>query len=134
MLRVKFLKWNLYTFEVLVYQLVLSHGLIKINIGMRSIIIIIYLSLFSSIKYSNTYSKIYIHHYLVTINFILHHTSISPYVFDIYLVELFVCKLVFLSLLSYLNTWWHISLVVFYINNILIMIETTNLEIYIDAL
>ena len=32
--------------------------------------------LFSSIKYSNTYSKKYIYHYLVTIDFILHHTSI----------------------------------------------------------
>ena len=36
------------------------HGLIRINIKLRSIIIIIYLTLFSSIKYSNTYSKIYI--------------------------------------------------------------------------
>ena len=31
--------------------------------------------LFFSIKYSNTYSKIYIYYYLVTIDFILHHTS-----------------------------------------------------------
>ena len=60
----------------LVYQLMLPHGLIRINIRMRSIIIIIYLMPFWSIKYSNTYSKTYIYHYLVTIDFILHHTSI----------------------------------------------------------
>ena len=63
-------------FCTLVYQPVLPHGLIRINIRIRLIIIIIYLMPFSSIKYSNTYSKIYIYHYLVTIDFILHHTSI----------------------------------------------------------
>ena len=46
---------------------------------------------------------------------------------NIYLVELFVFELVFLSLPSYMNISWHISWVVFYINNninnILIMIE-----------
>ena len=42
----------------LVYQLVLPHGLIKFSIKMMSIIIIIFLtSFFSSIKYSNAYSK-----------------------------------------------------------------------------
>ena len=56
--------------------------------------------------YSNAYSKIYIYHYLVTIDFILHPTSI--YIRYIYLVELFVCELVVLSLPSYINTWWHI--------------------------
>ena len=58
---------------------------------------------FLSIKYSSTYSNIYIYiyifYYLVIIDFILHHTP--PYVFDIYLVELFIYKLIFLSLPSY---------------------------------
>ena len=44
----------------LVCQLVLPHGLIIINIKIKSIIIIIHLTSFSSIKYSNIYSKIYI--------------------------------------------------------------------------
>ena len=46
--------------DILVCQPVLPHGLIRINIKIRSIIIIIHLTPFSSIKYSNTYSKIYI--------------------------------------------------------------------------
>ena len=64
-----------FSFE-LVNQLMLPHRLIRINIKIRSIIIIIYLTPFSSIKYSNIYSKTYIYHCLVTINFILHHTFI----------------------------------------------------------
>ena len=93
--------------DILVYQPVLSQGLIRINIQMRSIIIIIYLILFSSFKYSKTYSKICIYHYLVTIDLSLHHTSI--YIRYICSVELFVYELVFLSLPSYMNIWWHIS-------------------------
>ena len=49
-----------------------------------------------------------------------------PYVFDIDLVELFVCELIFLSLSSYMNIWCDISWVVFLYNNknnILIAIE-----------
>jgi len=46
--------------DVLVCQPVLPHELIRINIKIRSIIIIIHLTHFSSIIYSNTYSKIYI--------------------------------------------------------------------------
>ena len=72
----------------LAYQPVLPHELIKINIRMRSIIIIMYLMLFSSIKYSNTYTKIYIYHYLVIIDFILHLTSTC--IRYIYLVKLFI--------------------------------------------
>ena len=44
----------------LVCQPVHPHGLIIINIKIKSIIIIIHLTSFSSIKYSNTYSNIYI--------------------------------------------------------------------------
>ena len=65
-----------------VYQPVLPHGLIRINIKIRSIIIIIYLMPFSSIKYSNTYSKIYIYHYLVTIDFILCTSIYIQYMFS----------------------------------------------------
>ena len=47
--------------------------------------------------------------------------------FDIYLIELFVCELVFLSLSSYMNTGDTYREEYFYINNninnILIMIE-----------
>ena len=72
---------------ILVYQLVLPHGLIRINIRIRLIIIISYLTSFSSIKYSKTYSKIYI--------FIIQLQQISfcahSYVFNICLVELFIC-------------------------------------------
>ena len=85
-----------FQFTTLVYQLVLPHELIKINIKIKSIVIIIYLTLFSSIKYSNTYSKIYIFYCLVTIDFIC-----AP----ICLVELFVRELVLLSLPSYMNIW-----------------------------
>ena len=59
----------------LVYTSLSTRAPARINIRMRSIIIIIYLKLFSSIKYCNTYSKIYIYHYLITIDFILYHTS-----------------------------------------------------------
>ena len=65
------------------YQLVLPHGLIRINIKIKSTIIIIYLTPFSSIKYSNTYYKTYIYHHLITIDFIL---CAHPYVFNICLV------------------------------------------------
>ena len=69
--------------DILVCQPVLPHELIRINIKIRSIIIIIHLTPFSSIKYSNTYSKIYIYHYLVAIDFILHHTFICiRYIFS----------------------------------------------------
>ena len=44
----------------LVCQPVLPHGLIRINIKIKIIIIIIHLTRISSIKYFNTYSKIYI--------------------------------------------------------------------------
>ena len=65
---------NGFSLATLVYQPVLPHRLIRINIRMRSIIIIIYLTSFSFIKYSNTYSKIYIYHFLVAIDFIVQHT------------------------------------------------------------
>ena len=96
--------------HILVYQPVLPHGLIRINIRMRSIIIIIYFTPFSSIKFANTYSKIYIYHYLIIIDFILHHTSTCiRYIFSWTIYLWFV----FLSLSSHMNIWWHISWVVF---------------------
>ena len=67
----------------LVYEPVLPHELIRINIKNKinnynylSHSSIKYSNTHSSIKYSNTYSKIYIYHYLVTIDFVLHHTFI----------------------------------------------------------
>ena len=60
----------------------LPHGLIRINIKIRSIIIVIHLTPFSSIKYSNTYSKIYIYHSLGTINFILCTSICIQYMFS----------------------------------------------------
>ena len=52
------------------------HGLFRIKIRFIANNIIIYLTFFLFIKYYNTYSKIHIYHYLVVIDFILHHTSI----------------------------------------------------------
>ena len=68
-----------------VIQLMLPHGLIKLSISCPLL----------SIQYSNTYSKIYIYHYLITINFILHHTS-HPCVF-----EPFVCDDSFFSSITH---------------------------------
>ena len=88
----------------LVYQPVLPHGLIRINIRMRSIIIIIYLTLFSSIKYSNTYAKIYIYHYLVTINFILRTSICIQYIFS-WIICLWIDILISSILHEYMVTY-----------------------------
>ena len=99
--------------KVLIYQPVLPHGLIifilKINYTTNN-----YNYLFHalpSIGYSNTYYKIYISHNIVAIDFILHHISMC--VWYIYLIKLFIYELVFLFFLSYINTQWHLSWVVF---------------------
>ena len=88
----------------LVYQPVLPHGLIRINIKMR--LIIISISHRSSfIKYSKTYSKIYIYHYLVTIDFILHHTSICiQYMFS-WTICLWIYFLISSIILEYMVTY-----------------------------
>ena len=96
---------------LLVYQPVLPHVLIRINIRLRSIIIIIYLTTLFHLLTILTHSKLYIYYYLVTIDFILHHTSICIQYMSSWTICLWI---VFLSLSSYMNIWWHILWVVFY--------------------
>ena len=81
-----------FTLLLLAYQLMLLHRSIRINIKIRLIDIIIYSHPLSSIKYFNTCSKIYIY----------------PCMFNIYLIEPFVCESVFLCLPSFMNILWHI--------------------------
>ena len=96
-----------------IYQPVLPHRLIRVILKINHISNNYnYLShALPSIKYSNTYYKIYIYHNKVAINFILHHTSMC--VWYIYLIKLFIYELVFLSLSSYMNIQWYLSWVVF---------------------
>ena len=35
-----------------------------------------------------------------------------PCMFDIYLIEIFVCELLFLSLPTYMNIWCHVSWII----------------------
>ena len=74
------------------YQPVFLHELIRINIKIKFIDNnYSYLShvLFHLLNIL-TYTQIYIYHYLVAINFILHHTSMCIWYI---LIELFVCQL-----------------------------------------
>ena len=98
---------------ILVYQLVLPHGLIRVILKINHTTNNYnYLShALPSIRYSNTYYKIYIYYNIVAIDFILHYISMC--VGYIYLIKLFIYELVFLSLSSYMNTQWHLSWVVF---------------------
>jgi len=109
---VSFVQCSALSFLSLAYQLVLRHRLIKNNIKTKLIANNYnYLShVFFHLLNSNTYYNIHIYHYLIAMDFILHHTSIW---FDIYLSESFVCESVFLSLPLYINTWRHISWVLF---------------------
>ena len=104
---------NQKNYILLAYQPVFLHKLIRINIKIKFIDNnYSYLShvLFHLLNIL-TYTQIYIYHYLVAINFILHHTSMCIwYIFNLTIV----CELVLLSPSSYMNTWWHISWVVFY--------------------
>ena len=89
----------------------LPRKLTRINIRIRSIIIIIYLTHFFHLLNILTY----IYHYLVTINFILHDLHIySIFIFDIYLVGIFLCELLFLSLPLYTNMVTHIVVSILY--------------------
>jgi len=66
-----------FKFSQLVYQPVLTHGLIRVILKINHTINNYnYLShALPSIKYSNAYYKIYIYHNIVAIDFILHHPS-----------------------------------------------------------
>ena len=83
------------------------HELIRINIKIIIIAnnIIIYLTPLSSIKYTNTYSNICIYDYPIVIDFF----CTTSCLFDIYLIKLFVCELILLSLPPYMNTVTHIT-------------------------
>ena len=82
-------------YTIIAYQPILLHRLIRINIKIRLITNNYnYLShvLFHLLN-SNTYYKIHIYDYLVSIYFILHHTSICVW----YIFNWIICLLVFLK-------------------------------------